>query len=101
MAEPTMLDAHQRPPESMRVWFKWIQKSTPEDLRASTDILDFEALQVVHLAKLNRYEGIPASKLASMFTDFTGPTSNSYPVRTSRIESTRFELKELPGAPTA
>src|SRR5271155_1684671 len=100
MVEPTVLDAHQRPPESMRVLFKWIQKSTLEELRTSTDIMDFEALQVAHLAKLNRHEGIPASKLASMFTDFTGPTSNLSSVRTSRLESTRFELKELPGAPT-
>jgi hypothetical protein len=86
------LDAHARPPESLRVLFKSMQRMATVDLDGNSAILDFEDSESIYHHATQRESDTDQLLLRAAETSFLGKASSSNnPVNV-------YEVNSCPGA---
>lgn len=93
------LDPYEKPPESLRLLFKKLQKSSVSEEDA--DILDFSAGQANHGESVRTVGAMEAQDIRSVFNQFIDASeiADSFPTseRTTVRDSLIFEATDVPG----
>lgn len=95
------LDAHEKPPEPLRLTFKRLQRSTISDLQSDTEILRPKAHQIEDDSKVRVRGFIAPETLSPIFNKFIDASSiaNSFPTSQRLVprECRILEATEVPG----